>query len=129
MTDGERWVDDGDIEVRLSFVECICARPTMYTLSGTFAEVLAYLWGYYEGPRDRAGTWHVEDGKAWHEFCAWLQKRHPAGTFFPGSTVWEIFRAGTKDDREAIARLLQSYCDYRDQDEASTEAQQEPSQL
>jgi hypothetical protein len=60
-------------DVRIvSFVECVCSRPRLYTPSGTVGEVTSFLEGYYLGLR-RGGP-SVEEGE-WQKFKRWLTQR------------------------------------------------------
>ena len=46
------------------------ARPNMYTLFGTYAEVVSFLEGYYSGlSKDPRAVQHVE---TWSSFRKWL---------------------------------------------------------
>ena len=64
-------VQNGDEGI--SFVEAVCFRPRMYTLNGTFEEVLCFLHGFYTGM-----ITHNTDQKAnvfakreWFNFLQW----------------------------------------------------------
>ena len=54
-------------------VRAVLARPKMYTLSGDYSEVVAFLTGYYSGlARDQRAQSHVE---RWSLFENWLVRK------------------------------------------------------
>lgn len=55
------------------FTDAVLARPKMYTLNGSYQEVVAFLEGYYSGvAKGRIGLSVVEN---WSVFREWLAKR------------------------------------------------------
>ena len=57
----------------ISVVETILLRPKMYTLSGTFGEVVAFLEGYYSGMTQSSAN--AASAPDWEAFRAWLAER------------------------------------------------------
>lgn len=59
-----------DFNMNFDFIETVFTRPQMYTLFGTYLEVVSFLEGYYSGlSKDRRATQHVE---IWSSFRKWL---------------------------------------------------------
>jgi hypothetical protein len=58
----------------IDIVEALCKRPRMYTLNGTFGEIIAHLEGYANGkalgPKGRSGSY-------FNRFYSWLDTTHP----------------------------------------------------
>ena len=58
---------------QLSFVEAVCKRPKMYTLTGTIEEVITFLHGFYSGlcthSVDQRTTQKAD--KEWFLFLEW----------------------------------------------------------
>ena len=59
----------------IDVVEALCKRPKMYTLNGTFGEVVAHLEGYANGkkfgPNGRSSSYFIG-------FHKWLDTNHPS---------------------------------------------------
>ena len=50
-------------------IEAVFRRPEMYTVSGTYGEVFAFLEGYYSGLAKDSRNWeHVEIWSQFNEF-------------------------------------------------------------
>lgn len=54
----------------VTFPEAVCLRPTMYTLGGTFEEVIAFLEGYHSGVA--TGNLYAPAVLWWQSFREWL---------------------------------------------------------
>jgi hypothetical protein len=61
---------DRDAARALTFTESVLARPAMYTLGGTFEEVVAFLEGYYSGIA--RGNPYADPVQEWLAFQDWL---------------------------------------------------------
>jgi hypothetical protein len=69
--------------LHLTFPEAVLFRPKMYTIGGSYLEVIAFLKGFYGGLSK-----HIPQPppvKAWGEFQHWLSKRM-------GVEMSEVFR-------------------------------------
>lgn len=57
----------------LDFIQAVFARPKMYTLLGSYAEVVAFLEGYYSGlAKSKNG---LSEAEKWSSFRHWLAKQ------------------------------------------------------
>jgi hypothetical protein len=63
----------------LNFVRAVIHRPRMYTLDGTFEELIAFLEGYYSGVAAVDST--SPRVVAWMSFCGWLTRSLGANSF------------------------------------------------
>jgi hypothetical protein len=59
--------------LHLTFPEAVLFRPKMYTIGGSYLEVIAFLKGYYGGLSKNDP--HLEAVKDWITFQSWLSKR------------------------------------------------------
>jgi hypothetical protein len=57
----------------ITFPEAVLLRPKMYTLGGSFEEVVAFLEGYHSGLAK--GNPHACSVDQWTPFCEWLTKQ------------------------------------------------------
>ena|SRR5437868_274954 len=81
-----------DVQTRgVTLTEAVLLRPAMYTMNGTYAEVIAFLEGYYSGMAH--GNPNAQPAVDWSDFEAWLADR------------LEV------DSTEAFRRIEQSYDD------------------
>ncbi len=63
-----------DVQTRaVTLTEAVLLRPAMYTMNGTFAEVIAFLEGYYSGMAH--GNPNAQPAVDWSEFEQWLADR------------------------------------------------------
>src|ERR1051326_2819062 len=63
-----------DVQTRgITFTEAVLRRPTMYTLTGSFAEVACFLEGYYSGLAK--ANYDAPPVVEWSAFLRWLAKR------------------------------------------------------
>jgi len=81
----------------------ICKRPKMYTMNGTFAEVIAFIDGYTSA--DSVKKSRME----WHGFSSWLAKRLE---YSDAIVAAEYLRERYPSDDEAIDELAQRYAEY-----------------
>jgi hypothetical protein len=90
----------------VGFMESVLRRPAMYTLGGTFLEVLAFLEGYHGG-LSRVVP-YAPPVVGWESFRKWLAARLgvPAQEAFP--TLW---RSQTDSDA-ALATMLECLQHY-----------------
>ena len=88
-----------------NFARDIVARPRMYTISGSFDEVISFLNGYFSGLAKSDP--YAKPVAEWAHFEEWLARRSDA----PVSTVFETFYTGLADEVRLaeLARLLDAY--------------------
>lgn len=95
-------------------IEAVCKRPLMYTLNGTFGEVLALLDGYAYGAK--LGN-QARSSSYFYPYAKWLHTR----LGFPEDVpLWESFIAAYPDEATAMnefARLWREYEKIRQADE------------
>ncbi|MES2460101.1 MAG: hypothetical protein V4671_05925 [Armatimonadota bacterium] len=70
---------DAVLAEELHFVRAVIHRPRMYTLNGTFDEIIAFLEGYHSGVAaiDPSAPGVV----AWQSFRGWLMRSLGANSF------------------------------------------------
>jgi hypothetical protein len=80
----------------------IVRRPRMYTMNGTYEEIIAYISG-------TGFPVHADDRQAWQEFNEWLL--NDMGL----SETWAIrdFRKRFTDDESAKQGLLEKLAEFR----------------
>ena len=54
-----------------NLIESVFVRPKMYSLTGSYGEVIAFLTGYYSGVAK--GQPELKE-TTWTSFCIWLSK-------------------------------------------------------
>ena len=97
-----------DEQIRAAmFTEAVLRRPAMYTMNGTFAEVVAFLNGYYSG----AARGHLDWPPVieWTDLERWLANRL-------GVASTEAFRRieqSFDDNCERIDALADWYARFR----------------
>ena len=93
-----------DVQTRgITLTEAVIRRPGMYTVNGSFAEVLCFLEGYYSGVAK--GNYSAPPVVEWSDFRHWLAQRF-------GVTSTESFRLIQKshdDDCERLKELSDLY--------------------
>ncbi len=93
----------------LSFVAAVCRRPTMYTLGGTFAEVVSFLEGFFSGEA-RAEARSTAAHNAWSNLTDRLRRDYGDG-IDPGG--WQegfgALRRQSPDETTALERLATLY--------------------
>jgi|SRR5215216_3470543 len=87
-------------------IQWVCKRPAMYTMHGSFPEVIAYIEGYSTSDTTRKSR------NEWHGFSRWLSARME----YPDSKVASHYLRETySDDAEAITHLAELYLEYAQQ--------------
>lgn len=87
----------------LGFLKSVLARPSMYTMGGTFEEVIAFLEGFHGGLAK--GGPYAEAVAEWASFQEWLADEI-------GSRPSDVFREFREiRDRGDPIRALESYLD------------------
>ena len=81
----------------------ICKHHRVHTLSGTFAEVLAYLEGYAKGARIGYS------GSVFSQFAEWMAMR----LICPRTQLWKVFRERHPDEETTIAEFARLYQEYQ----------------
>lgn len=98
--------------LKMSFADVVgtlCLYPQMYTMNGSFPEVIAYIEGYI-----------VADPKNlrrdWHGFSKWLSAR----VGYPHHVVASVYLRQTYlDDTEALKELARLFREYADSGDSS----------
>jgi hypothetical protein len=85
------------------FFEAIVQRAGLYTLNGTFEEILAYIWGTRH-PLD------ASDIELWQSFYEWLL----IDTGLNGPLALRQFRERFTDDESAKKALLEKMVEFRE---------------
>jgi hypothetical protein len=97
LQDGIRYV---------TFAEAVLLRPKMYTLDGSYGEVIAFLEGFFSGMAKHSGG-IPPPAKRWFAFRDWFAKQlvgpHDE---YSSDRLFGTFRAGLDPDKDAIAELL-----------------------
>ena len=83
-------------------VETLCRYPRMYTMNGSFAEVVAFLEGYTIADAK-------DSRRDWHGFSRWLT----AKMGYPDNVVAPVYLRRTyRDDAEALKELDRLFREY-----------------
>jgi hypothetical protein len=88
-------------------VDTLCKRPAMYTMGGTFAEIVALLDGYARGAEVKYGGYHY----SWTPFLQWLAVKfnYPEKTW---PLPWKVFLDSYPDEETALKELVRFYREY-----------------
>lgn len=89
-------------------VDALCKYPQMYTMNGTFGEVLAFLDGYAKGKKIGKVAYSCT---YFHPFKVWLATKMG---YAEDANVWESFISNYLDEATALrgfARLFREYAD------------------
>lgn len=86
-------------------VNAVCGRPTMYTKSGDFYEVISFLEGYAVG----ANVGDISSHSKFTPFFRWLEKK---SQFKKVELNWDIYRGYFDSDRDALDKLSSFYSKY-----------------
>jgi hypothetical protein len=88
-------------------VDAFCKRPAMYTMNGTFAEVVAYLDGYAQGAEVKDVIYHYR----WNAFLKWLAVKFDySKKTWP--LPWQVFLDSYPDEETALKELARFYREY-----------------
>jgi hypothetical protein len=83
-------------------VGTLCRYPQMYTMNGSFPEVIAYIECYTVADPKKSR-------RDWHGFSEWLS----AEIGYPNHVVASVYLRQTyRDDAEALKELARLYCEY-----------------
>jgi hypothetical protein len=112
--DGQLEEHSADALKHVNFAQSVLYRPKMYTLYGSFGEVIAFLNGFYSGAL-RYSRMPAENRAAkcaeWFGFRDWLKHR----TEGEEGRFWERFREPFNSDAEAFEDMLRLYDEYIDE--------------
>ena len=90
-------------QVMSNLIESVFARPKIYTLTGSYGEVVAFLSGYYSGvAKEQQGVRET----VWISFCIWLSKRLNVSTADEFSVLYEQYQDESLD---VLARLYDEF--------------------
>ena len=108
MGDRDDTPGTGEAMEPLSLVESACLRPRMYTLGGSFAELVCFLEGLFCG-EPHSGT-RSPRGEAWGRLAERLRLEMVDGTEGGGWQAGFIaLRRRSSDDHAALDRLAALY--------------------
>lgn len=117
MAGGERCIMDKGEEKRLytapdlqvlTLVATVCRSPEIFTLDGTFPEVVAFLAGYYIALEWRRAA--PDDVAEWKGFGEWLSERFQRG---PCEPHFGALRRACPNDEAALEQLAALWSEYR----------------
>lgn len=77
----------------VSFIEAVFRRPKMYTIDGSFEEMVAFLEGYFSGLAKSQSPLRLN---AWGEFQVWLSAKYN----IPISEILKFMRDRGSSDKE-----------------------------
>ena len=105
---------DGSSDPVLSFVEAVCRRPTMYTPTGSFLEVVSFLHGFYcgMGSHNLDPDLHAYANDEWSLFVDWLGVRLRGEGDEPCET-FRTFRRSFSDPENGLSQMAAAYRLYR----------------
>ncbi|MBK7706071.1 MAG: hypothetical protein IPN69_18695 [Acidobacteria bacterium] len=89
----------------IEIVEAVCRRPRMYTVNGTFEEVVCFLDGFGLGSDLATGQTH----SIWTNFGKWLANTRGIAN---GPIMMSEFRGWYENDERALAELIRFYQEY-----------------
>lgn len=92
-----------------TMISSVLRRPLMYTLDGTFEEVVAFLAGYSSGSLT-ADRIREPSAETWQDFERFLVSRLGGG--IPTSTVLREFRR--RHTKGSLRELGLAYTEFRD---------------
>ena len=105
---------DGPQATFVEIVGRVCLRPRMYTLTGSFDEVMAFIGGADYAIRSLHS--HVQDPTGTNGFGSWLAKRYADRCGGMYNLVWSAYiRAASTDEPAAIQQiplLLTEYLEH-----------------
>jgi hypothetical protein len=95
--------------MNVNLLEAVLIRPKMYTLGGTFEEVVAFLEGYYSGMSK--GNLYAIPVLEWASFRTWLSEKVASNT----SEVFARFRDLHADGPAALEGMRNCLSDFREE--------------
>lgn len=91
----------------MNIIGAVLIRPMMYTVSGAFGEVIAFLEGYASGVAKYDPNFDVV--VEWSSFRDWLSSRARV----PQSDLFADLREQSGNDAAALAQLRQLYQEFK----------------
>ena len=91
----------------LSFTESVMRRPGMYTINGSFAEVLCFLEGNFSGMAK--GNYEAPPVVAWSDFRHWIAEHFGAGSTEALRKIQDSY----DDDCERLKALADLYARFQ----------------
>jgi len=97
-----------DVQTRaVTLTEAVLLRPAMYTMNGTFAEVIAFLEGYYSGMAQVNPNAQLV--VEWSDFEQWLADRLNVESTEPFRRIEQTH----DEDCERMKALADCYAHFR----------------
>jgi hypothetical protein len=96
------------MEAFVEMLRHLCMRPKMYTLTGTYREVISYVEGYLRGTNFPRGQTNLESGM--QPFGRWLARRYGSDQNRHWSQV--LVEHCGKDEQQALQQLCQYFEEY-----------------
>lgn len=93
----------------VTFTEAVLLRPEMYTMGGTFEEVIAFLEDYYSGVAKSSATWEWPPLVEWAEFREWLREKYAVS----GTEVFAKFREINGEEGNPVERMREALAEFR----------------
>lgn len=90
----------------VSFLKAVFLRPKMYTLNGTYEEVIAFLVGFYSGMAK--GNPNAPPIDTWITFQDWLSER----LNLPKSEIFLEFRNINHDCQDLVQRMAELVSEF-----------------
>jgi hypothetical protein len=87
-------------------IDALCKYPQMYTMNGTFGEVLAFLDGYANGKS--LGN----PARSSSYFCGFAKWIHTRGGYPERGPTWEHFINDYPDEATALREFARLYLEY-----------------
>jgi L-fucose isomerase-like protein len=97
-----------DVQTRgIPLTEAVLLRPAMYTMNGTFAEVVAFLEGYFSGMAH--GNPNASPVVEWSDFEQWLVDRMKVD----GAELFRKIEQAHSEDCERLRALADLFARFR----------------
>src|SRR5687768_1987574 len=99
----------------MSFVEAVCFRPKMYTINGTFEEVVCFLHGFFTGMVAHNANQKVSafTEREWFNFLQWhsIQEQYESSTNYTGfyHKALEVSRKNNQSPESYVREIYRKY--------------------
>ena len=90
-----------------NLIDSVFVRPKMYTLTGSYGEVVAFLTGFYSG---LAKGQKDLDETPWASFCVWLARHLNVSTAEQFDVLYQQHQA------DSLNTLVHLYREYKSKD-------------
>jgi len=90
-------------QVVANLIEAVFARPEMYTITGSYGEVVSFLNGYYSGIAKDSS---MQRETMWTSFCIWLNKKFDVSRTTQFQCLYEQYK---DDSLEVLIRFYHEF--------------------